>query len=126
MWATRKENMFHNQPDSKHCPEHLKQGIIRYVVQGVPTGDFLRCCLQNDLKGAVGHADLESLRCLIHVVAFLHNKVPSMCWGSPAAVKAWLAGNPISRLAFAERFFPEEVDAERKLPAGNKVPEVQQ
>ena len=60
-----------------------------YVVLGVLPGSFLRAVLSNDLIEAGRMADDENRRCLIDYVMFLINYVPSDCYGSPEAMRAW-------------------------------------
>jgi hypothetical protein len=73
-------------------PDHLIPGLVCYVVQKRPTGSFLQCVLENDLKGAIERADDESVFALKKIVVFLYNYAPSGCWGSPKKVEAWLKG----------------------------------
>jgi len=72
-----------------YIPERMMAGIRLYVDHGVPPGGFLTAVLENDLSGAVGHADAENLRNLPAYVTYLYNEVPAACWGSPAKVAAW-------------------------------------
>lgn len=65
--------------------------LDRYIDSRLPVGDFLRSVLENDLKGAVGRADSVNLYVIPAYVAYLYNRAPAECWGSPAAVNAWLS-----------------------------------
>ncbi len=60
----------------------------------VPTGDFLRAVLSNDLREAIGRADDGNLDALIHIVAYCYNDIPGHCWGTPEAVEGWLHPMP--------------------------------
>lgn len=74
-------------------PGHLVPGLIRYVEQRVPTGSFLRACLENDFRAAVCRADdLITFSDLRAIALWLHNEAPSACHGSPSRVRQWLAG----------------------------------
>ena len=64
--------------------------IDRYVLAGIPTGDFLLACIENDLHGAVSHADEENLPAIPAIMAYLYNECPSGCWGAKGAMKAWV------------------------------------
>lgn len=86
-----------SNPNPDLCPVHTRHGIDRYVQEGTPTGDFLYKVLTNDLFGAVGRADLENLRGLIHVVAYIYHRTPQVCHGSKEQVKWWLALSPEER-----------------------------
>jgi hypothetical protein len=76
--------------DKSVIPEYMKPRLLSYILDGNPTGHFLRAVLSNDLKSAVGHADDNNLVCLPQYVKFLYNYAPRDCWGSPEAVKAWI------------------------------------
>lgn len=79
---------------SKACligvPPHLVEGLVAYVTQARPTGDFLQAVLENDLKEAFGRADEESARGMKAIMTWLYNCVPSVCYGSKPRVTAWL------------------------------------
>lgn len=64
--------------------------LMRYVEQGIPTGDFLRGVLTNNLNEAMGRADLTNRATLWNIVTFCYNEIPSACWGSEEKVIAWL------------------------------------
>lgn len=71
-------------------PGHLHAGLRRYVEERRATGGFLRAVLSNDLFGAIGQADSESLAGLVGLVQWIYCHVPSNCYGSPEKVTAWL------------------------------------
>ena len=73
-------------------------GLKRYVEHHIPTGDFLKAVLENDLTEAVARADDENQRVIPIYVSWLYNEAPSKCWGSPEAVRAWLAHAAIRAL----------------------------
>jgi hypothetical protein len=73
-----------------HVPEHLHEGLIEYIVMRRPTGSFLDAVLCNNLKEAVGRADVFARPHLHEIVGFLYNHAPAPCWGSPERVQAWL------------------------------------
>ena len=79
--------------DGWTVPATLRDGLVRYVVDRVATGGFLRAVLENDLSGALARLDrgvpIEDLRA---ITGWIYNEAPSPCWGSPAKVAAWLAG----------------------------------
>jgi hypothetical protein len=72
-------------------PEHLHDGLIRYVLHHVAVGHFLTAVLSNDLRESFARADETSGPALGKIVAWLYWNAPSPAWGSRAAVKAWLA-----------------------------------
>ena len=67
-----------------------KESIDRYVNDHIPTGSFLEAVLCNNLKEAIGRADSENLRDIVEIVQYCHWEIPSVCWGSPKEVRAWL------------------------------------
>lgn len=71
-------------------PEHLRDGLVEYVLTGRPTGGFLTACLRNDFLDAVCRAGSDlNLGHLQAIAKWLYNETPRKCWGSPAKVKAW-------------------------------------
>ena len=70
--------------------ESTKNGIDQYVEHGIPTGDFLRAVLANDLMEAFGRADQENRRDLYEIAVYIYNETPSTCHGSYAIVDEWI------------------------------------
>lgn len=78
-------------------PLGLREGLVQYCAARRPMGSFLTAVVKNDLKDAVGRADEVSIRHFGEIVGFLYNYAPGPCWGSPAAVEAWLeADEPVA------------------------------
>lgn len=71
-------------------PLALREGLFRYVSNGVKPGDFLTAVLENNLKMAYWLADPNSRTAIPHIIQYLHWEAPSECHGSPEKVKAWL------------------------------------
>lgn len=71
-------------------PARMLDALLDYIQHGAPTGDFLRAVIENDLRGAVGHADDENIRNLPAYVVYLYNEAPHGCWGSPEKRMAWV------------------------------------
>ncbi len=72
--------------------DSTRETILRYVEHRVPTGGFVQAVLSNDLREAIGRADAENLEDLVEIVRFCYWEIPGPCWGSPEAVREWLAG----------------------------------
>lgn len=70
-------------------PKRMMPGLLRWVQLGVRPGSFLSAVIANDLRRAVAHADDENINLLPAYVKWLHNYAPSVCWGSPKALKDW-------------------------------------
>ncbi len=71
------------------------EAVGRYHNSYIPTGNFLRAVLENDLQEAVARADLENRLALAEIVIMLYNNLPSGCWGRPEEVEAWLMNKRI-------------------------------
>ena len=68
-----------------------------YFVDGTPLGGQLTATVQNDLKNAMGMADIARRRVLFAIVSYLYNDVPSCCWGSKEKHDAWMALDDAAR-----------------------------
>ena len=66
------------------------EGILRYVNDRVPPGDFLEAVLENDLRESFERADDDNIRSMFEIVQFVYNEIPARCWGSPEKVRDWL------------------------------------
>lgn len=70
-------------------PQHLHSGLVAYVMDGRPTGGFLRAALENNFVDAMCRAiDLDEVS-LLAVAKWIFNEAPQRCWGSPGIVKSW-------------------------------------
>lgn len=74
-----------------YIPNYMWGAIERYVQAGIPPGDFLTAVICNDLREAVGRADDINLKNLPAYVAYFHNEVPGLAWGSKEKMQAWMA-----------------------------------
>lgn len=81
---------FDPDADWSAIPYHMRGGIERYVMYGIPMGSFLTAIFANDFMEAAGRADSENQRALLAYARFLYNSVPSQCKGSYAAVDQWI------------------------------------
>lgn len=77
-------------------PNELRESLDRYAEHGIPTGSFLRACLENDFMQAACRCDRGNVQHLQAIAKYIYNDMPAACHGSPEAVRAWLA-----RLEFA-------------------------
>lgn len=74
-------------------PEHMHSGVRLYVEEGIAPGTFMCAVIQNDLKGALGHADITNRECLFEIVQFFYNYVPANAWGSKKVMRDWMKHN---------------------------------
>jgi hypothetical protein len=72
-------------------PARMHGGLIRYILCGVPTGDFLRALLGNDLIEAVVRADDGNRFAVPAWIVLLCNAAPPPCFGSGGQVARWIA-----------------------------------
>ncbi len=72
------------------CPDNLKHAIHGYVVDGIPTGSFLRSVLENDLVNSAMRADEDNVRLLGDIAGFVFESVPVTMRGSAGKVNAHL------------------------------------
>ena len=86
------------QPNSELIEPRFKETIDAYVGSGRPTGHFIEAVLKNDLKEAVGRGDSEAIDNLPHIVSYLYNECPMMCWGSKEFVDEWYKSKRLDNL----------------------------
>lgn len=72
-------------------PARMVSGLVLYIEDGIPPGDFLCAVIQNDLKEACARADDENRHLLWDYVNVLYNHAPSSCWGSEKQFNHWVA-----------------------------------
>ena len=75
--------------DFTGVPIHLHQGLLRYLHDGVPPGNFLQAVIRNDLSDAILRADDECLGSIKGIVGFFNMEMPAPSWGSQAAMDKW-------------------------------------
>lgn len=71
-------------------PEHMREGMQRYVEHGIRPGDFLYFILCNDFVYGLGHADRINTARIVDYAKFLYLEAPSGCWGSKEKVDKWI------------------------------------
>lgn len=72
-------------------PSHAVDSFQRYVEKGSDPGSFMMSMLKNDLAETFSTADEINARIVVDYVRYMHNELPSPCWGSPEKVAAWIA-----------------------------------
>jgi hypothetical protein len=71
-------------------PTHIRQGLIWYILYGIPPGGFLQAVIQNDLKMSFAKADHINQSRMFNIVNWMYNNAPHTCWGSSEACKEWI------------------------------------
>lgn len=74
-----------------YIPERMMCGIRNYIDNGYQPGSFLSSVITNNLREACNCADDENLENLPAYISYFYNEAPSVCWGSPELMKAWIA-----------------------------------
>ena len=69
-------------------PEQYREGMRRYIEEGIMPGSFLRAVLEDRLHDAVVRCD--NISQLKDIVLWIYNEAPSACWGSPEKVRDWI------------------------------------
>lgn len=79
-------------PDYSAIRPDIVESLQRYIKDRIPTGDFLKAVLENNLSEAFGRADEQNCVTLFHICAYVYNEIPSVAWGSEEKVAKWLEG----------------------------------
>ena len=82
------EGLSHSYYDE--LPTEMLPAVYRYVVDGLPPGDFLEAVITNNLRHALVCADERNLKVLPVWVRFFYNCVPSGCYGDERDMRAWM------------------------------------
>ena len=71
-------------------PEIYREGMRRYIEEGILPGSFLTAVLSNALHASVVQCSgpMEDLKT---VMMWIYNEAPNRCWGSVQKVKEWVA-----------------------------------
>jgi len=77
-------------PADSTLPRLFIEALDRYVNEGVPTGDFLRAVLENDLMTAFKRATPGNEHHLRPLIDFCFEYLPTCSRGSKMAVRDWI------------------------------------
>jgi hypothetical protein len=99
--------------DHTLCPIRVQSSLQGYV-RGLPTGDFLRAVLSNDLAEAIARADDVNLPALPHIVAYVQEQLPAISHGSKDAVDRWLRTKRDERMK-SEPYGPSETQMQARI-----------
>lgn len=75
--------------DFSKAPRH-ENGYRRYVMDGIPPGDFMYNLLADNLYETVFRADPINKQLLEDHARFIYNELPSQCWGDEETVNNWI------------------------------------
>ena len=76
----------------------ILDSIAGYVCDGIPLGDFLQAVAANDLREALGRADMFNRAALFEIVQVFYNYAPAECWGERDNYKDWVLQGGINRV----------------------------
>lgn len=88
--SSQQRSLIDENADWRMVPEHIREGVKRYVDHHQLSGDFLTAVFENDLGRAAVRADSVNLVMLGDIAKFMVWYVPPICWGSREAVQDWL------------------------------------
>ena len=74
-------------------PGYMHGGIIRYVEEHIPPGEFLQAIFKNDLMRAFWTADENNEPIIKEYLQFFYNNIPQECWGSKENYENWITKN---------------------------------
>ena len=69
-------------------PEHLREGLARYVLHGILRARSCARSLQRSAR-AIRHGDDDSISGLRDIILFLNNDCPMGCFGHPEKFGEW-------------------------------------
>lgn len=70
--------------------ENLKLALENYIVHGLEPGGFMTAVLTNDLYSTVYRADAQNVSIIPHIVTWIHNNIPSICYGNSETMIMWM------------------------------------
>lgn len=71
-------------------PEHMKDTVLNYVMDGTPMGSFGTALFSNNLMETFACADSENFQAVGEYVNFIYNHAPMGCHGSLEKVNNWI------------------------------------
>lgn len=70
-------------------PPLVKQALDNHAEYGHRCGSFVTAVLENDFQTAIGCAGPDSMASLKKIAIYVHNNLPSQCYGSTEKVREW-------------------------------------
>ena len=70
-------------------PDHMRAGLVRYLLFGILPGSFTRAIISNDYFEACRRADDANRTMLFGYAMFFVNYAPGGCYGSAAHMAEW-------------------------------------
>lgn len=76
-----------------NLPDHMLDGVVLYLTEGIPPGGFLTAVFTNDFKGVFGRADIKNQARIEQWAQFTYNFMPGNTQGSQEVFDAFLASH---------------------------------
>lgn len=74
-----------------NIPDYMWESLFEYIVDGTPTGDFLRAVLTNEpWKTVMAKADDDNQKALHLYWRVVVNAMPNQCQGSSKNYNSWI------------------------------------
>lgn len=84
-------------------PDHMIEGMILYILKGIPPGSFMLAVLAGDLFEALRRADDVNVHALYNYGRFLISSAPIGCYGSEERVSEWIKDGGMQGLTQAHK-----------------------
>jgi len=78
-----------------NIPERMREGVIRYIMDGVPPGGFLWSILENNFYEAAARAD-EQNRLYFKEYSLMLGMLPYKSWGCRKFVTDWISSGGLN------------------------------
>ncbi len=85
--------------DYSILPEHIRDGMKRYVEHGIQPGGFLCAVLENNFLEAFVRADSINTARMADIAAFVYSELPRECHGSQHKMTCWIERHAMEREA---------------------------
>jgi hypothetical protein len=71
-------------------PSSIIEELNCYLERRIKPSGFLIAILTNNLSETIRRSDVNNILIIPHVVAWLYNEAPSICWGNEERFHHWL------------------------------------
>lgn len=85
-----KRDFYYDKAEECGIPEHMREGIVEYIMTGRPVGHFLTAIIENDLFCAAAHADVDNRWLLANYAQFFYAHAPVACYGEAHKRDLWI------------------------------------
>lgn len=75
-------------PPAENLRTETFETLERYYLHGLDPGSYMLAVLTNDLFGALGAADYDSLSEIKYLCTYIYSYLPASAWGSKEKVRA--------------------------------------